>query len=472
MLKKIRIKNFKAFRDTGDIEIRPITILTGVNSSGKSSIMQALLVLRQTIESRDTEVPLHVVGDYIDLGSYVDCVFQHRIAQKHATFLSFEYSIVPDSMGSAVRRYALLSRIAEDLSRKLDFREFHVSVAFGYNKKARTIYLRNFELKDANNRVVISATANAANQLIEGRSEALTADFDSKTTVKSFYKNLQRRKFFYEYKQRPPKLDIFRDESYAEERQLTTFTSACYDATEQEFSKVFYLGPLRRKTPRYNPVTGETPQDVGFEGEHALKVIYKDFKASKRQSKNLVEKLKYWLKKFNVGIDLKVVTMSGNQFRLNIVDSHNNAIVNLSDVGFGVSQILPVIVEGFYAPRGSMILVEQPEIHLHPALESELGDLLSEISKEGKTVIVETHSEHLLLRLQKRVAEGALDANDVAIYFVEPGKDGSTVERVGLNKYGQFINWPQGFFEEDIREGLEHLKIISEKMQLEQALNG
>lgn len=461
MLQRIRIQNFKAFRDTGQIEIRPITVIMGVNSSGKSSIIQALLALRQTMDSRDVEVPLHVVGDYVDLGSYSDCVFQHRVNKKDATFLSFEYTIIPNQLDRIFFR-----RRSERVSKPINFDAIHVSTTFGYNKKARKIYVRSFDLRDASNTLILGVSSNATGHISDAKTEAFVFAPDSKALVKRFSKNLRRRKFFFEYRQIQRLRSIpFGTEGFGDERQLASFTSSSYDATEKTFAKVFYLGPLRKKTPRFHPVTGETPQDVGFEGENVFRVLFKDLKASKKQSKNLLDSIKSWLKKFKVAVDVKVVSQGSNLFRVDIVDSNNGALVNLSDVGFGVSQILPVIVEGLYAPADSMILVEQPEIHLHPALQSDLGDLMIEIAANKKTVVVETHSEHLLLRLQRRVAEGKLNPASVAIYFVKPGREGSTVQTIELNNLGQFVNWPQGFFAEDVQEGLEHLQAISRRLQ-------
>lgn len=125
---------------------------------------------------------------------------------------------------------------------------------------------------------------------------------------------------------------------------------------------------------------------------------------------------------------------------------------NLSDVGFGVSQILPIIVQGFYADDDSLILIEQPEIHLHPKLQAEMGNLLVEIAKSGKQLIIETHSEHLLLRLQRLVAEGRLSNDNLAIYYFKYGSAGTKIQRISIDKFGQFENWPKGFFEEDIEE--------------------
>ena len=92
----------------------------------------------------------------------------------------------------------------------------------------------------------------------------------------------------------------------------------------------------------------------------------------------------------------------------------------ITDVGFGVSQILPVLVLCFYAPKGSTIILEQPEIHLHPAVQAGLADVLIDAYKRRDVqIIVESHSEHFLRRLQRRVAEEALPNDDLAVYFCE-----------------------------------------------------
>jgi predicted ATPase len=125
--------------------------------------------------------------------------------------------------------------------------------------------------------------------------------------------------------------------------------------------------------------------------------------------------------------------------------------VSITDVGFGVSQVLPVLVQVFYAPRRSSIILEQPEIHLHPAAQSELGDvLLGAVKDNDVQLLVETHSEHLLRRLQRRIAEAEVAHEDVALYFVETHEGRSILHELVVDEYGNITNWPDGFFGDEL----------------------
>ena len=135
--------------------------------------------------------------------------------------------------------------------------------------------------------------------------------------------------------------------------------------------------------------------------------------------------------------------------------------MTLADVGFGINQLLPVIVEGvdfFTGTEGRVLCVEQPEIHLHPRLQAHLADLMiANITGRGeKQWIVETHSELLILRIQRRIRERKLEPSDVSVLYVDPNTDetrGTTITQLRLDENGDFIDaWPDGFFEEDFGE--------------------
>jgi predicted ATPase len=111
------------------------------------------------------------------------------------------------------------------------------------------------------------------------------------------------------------------------------------------------------------------------------------------------------------------------------------------------------------------LLIEQPEIHLHPKAQATLGDLLMEVVKAGdRQVIVETHSEHLLARIQRRIAEQKFSHEQVAIYYFEPTPSGTKIHRLELDEYGQLVEpIPEGFFEEGLEEALAHMKAVGER---------
>jgi predicted ATPase len=122
-------------------------------------------------------------------------------------------------------------------------------------------------------------------------------------------------------------------------------------------------------------------------------------------------------------------------------------------VGFGVSQILPVLTICYYVPEGSTILMEQPEIHLHPSVQAGLADVLIDAAqKRGIQIILESHSEYLLKRLQLRIAEQKILSRDAALYFCDIRDGVSELTPLVLNLFGDIENWPEGFFGDEFEE--------------------
>ena len=221
----------------------------------------------------------------------------------------------------------------------------------------------------------------------------------------------------------------------------------------------YYIGPLREYPQRYYIASGEFPRDVGLRGEHTAEVIYFDFKRKEFQ----YNKLRNWMKEMDLAYDIRLNHIAEGMYTIVISDPKLKIDVDLTDVGFGISQLLPIIVEGIYAREGSILLIEQPEIHLHPRLQAALADFFIDIANEGKQVIVETHSEHIILRLQRRIAENKLSNNNVIIYYFEPSEEGTKITPVEMNEYGVIEKWPKGFFEEDLDESYSILKALGER---------
>jgi predicted ATPase len=171
----------------------------------------------------------------------------------------------------------------------------------------------------------------------------------------------------------------------------------------------------------------------------------------------LYKQVNRWLREFDLPGDLASDQFTDTAFRLVLQGLPDSRPTNFADVGFGYSQVLPLLVQGLTAQKESLIIAEQPEIHLNPRLQSRLADFFGQVTKRDVSILVETHSEHLVLGLRRLVAQGTLQADDVAIYYGERTNGTSTARRVPIQENGhvESSDWPSGFFEDSLRESFE-----------------
>ncbi len=432
MLTKIRIKNFKCFQDTGELDIRPLTFLVGPNSSGKSSLLKALLTLKQTVDSTDFQNALIANDKWIQLGAYPEFVYKGEsmrnidISMELTTPARFNKMEIPNyiKFNFSLRYNHKTTQIELEKSEIAAGKEYKLQII---RKKSRNEYYAKFTYKT--------------------NDEHKTLKYNNVFPLKfyNFVPSLKKGETYEEkLKERlPPR--IYWTMSLIIEDVLRDF---------------FYLGPLRDYPRRFYITSGQAPPDVGIRGERAIDVLW----LSHRSDSKVEDEVRDWLKKFDIAQDIKLTRVrKGNYYIVNIVDPQTGTEVNIADIGFGASQTLPIIIESFYAPSDSVILIEQPEIHLHPKAQSILGDLFIKAVKEkNRTFIVETHSEHILSRVRRRIAERKIGTDNIAIYYFEPTPEGTKIQRVTINDQGQYESFPEGFFEEDVTEAFEHLKAISE----------
>ena len=222
------------------------------------------------------------------------------------------------------------------------------------------------------------------------------------------------------------------------------------DAFENLFHRIYYLGSLRE--PPYSRYAWQRshPKDTGQRGEEMISAIL-----SKRVTlpPGIDKQIMEWLQRLDL-IDsyrLNPVLDSERDYEFLVTKYKGGPEVRLTDVGFGVSQVLPVLVLCYYVPEGSILILEQPEAHLHPKVQSDLADLLIEVVKNRQLqIILESHSEHLLIRLMRRIAEEQISADDTAFYFCEMNEGVSEIERLNVDDYGNITNWPQHFFGDEM----------------------
>ena len=261
--------------------------------------------------------------------------------------------------------------------------------------------------------------------------------------------------------------------------QNASFLSDIEFAYEEQIDNIFYLGPLRDYPQRNYLWAQSRPQDVGLRGEKAIDAILAATTA--RETRNVGYKgrrrpfqeiIAYWLRKMGLLYDFSVeeIAPNSNQWQVRVRVSKGGTEALLTDVGFGVSQVLPVVTLLQYAPEGSTVILEQPEIHLHPLAQAHLADVIVNAALHRRIqVIFESHSEHLLLRLQRRVAEELVPSDQIRLYFCEAPKGVSKLEPLTLDLFGQIDNWPKDFMGDAFGETYAAEKARLERMKADAA---
>ena len=208
--------------------------------------------------------------------------------------------------------------------------------------------------------------------------------------------------------------------------------------------------------------SGERPPDVGQRGEQSIPALLaaeaEELKSGRgvgrgRRYKPIATRIVDWLRKMGLihSFSLRPIAEGRKDYEIRVKKNRMSSEVLITDVGFGVSQILPVLVLCYYAPEDSTIILEQPEIHLHPSVQADLADVLIEVVKERRVqIIVESHSEYLLRRLQRRMAEGVISPDMTSLYSCRMDNGTSQIEELDVDLDGNIRNWPRGFFGDEM----------------------
>lgn len=453
MITKLAARNFKSWADTGHIRLGPITGLFGTNSSGKTSLLQLLLLLKQTADSPDRTQVLNL-GDernLVELGTFQELLFSHDLGKTLEVSLDW---LLPESL------------TVEDPAFK--GKKLFEGETLGFSS---SIQWRNGSAKDLGRAAVQEMHyCFAGTKFGMSPSGRKVAEFDLYQTDANFkFVRVQGRP----WKLPPPaKCYGFPDQVRAY-YQNASFLSDLELQFEQLFSRVFYLGPLRDYPKRQYQWAGAQPADMGRRGERVVEALlasresgvsYSLGRGIRRQT--LEQRVAWWLKELELisSFEVRPVTEGGKLFQVWVRRHPRAAEVLITDVGFGVSQILPVITLCYYAPEGSTIILEQPEIHLHPRVQAGLADVFLDVVGQRKVqIILESHSEHLLRRLQLGIAEEKLTNTEASLYFCSTEQGASHLTLLELDLFGNIVNWPKDFFGDEMAEIAAMQKAILER---------
>ena len=447
-----RTRHYKSFVDTSWIDIRPLSLVFGHNSSGKSALLSVLPMLRQTMEDPNPDVPFVFSSEVgVDLGVYEEVAHDHVVDLRSPIW--FGLRITP----RFINHSRFFFRRARSIGIEPDA-TYVLEVAVNYNKKRRRTAITDFRLSslrpDDHTQSVpllrLYRKTTAANQKwhIEiDPSHGITPD-DISPAWTHFL----------------PHILPLRRTGDEKSLALSQVLQGIHFILQEALDKVVHLGPSRAFPRRAYRITGESPRDVGILGENWPNLLM-----MAEERRDLLAEVNSWLAK--LGYALRVEWGRQGYVHPILRDARTGIEVSLKDVGFGISQVLPILVQGFVSPPGTILILEQPEIHLHPRAQADLGDMLMAIAQRGVHLLVETHSEHLLLRIQRRVAESAgesnmkpsVDPNHVAIYYVEKARKETLVHRLSMDETGTFMDSPGEFltfFSDDYYESLARAKAL------------
>jgi AAA15 family ATPase/GTPase len=562
-LSEIQLTNFKSFRKTSNFPIRPITLIFGPNSSGKSSFIQSLLMLQQSV-SNNKPYDLTMNGPLINLGGFQNVIFQHKIQKKFSVAFTFNLNDRLDiAFGSTLLELPYNMEISEKLKDFLrlihKYKKISVTTVFengissvlnkiiihlGDEKKPllsysfhdltypydtlnqETSYWVNhdhvfwkdywrFCSENPDYKILEDMTKQIDRWLEDDDSflhlladNVTEYDFITPERLKefmehgindSFKKEMNKaRKFFDNVKHNlsgfDQAIEIFKlynlTESGLPLENFTSFVVECIYSTQIRWDKIDedradkpyilfllltqylseflvrckYIGPIREFPSRFYSSSAMS-NDYDIKGSNMPATLF--------DQPELLKIINDDLRKFNQKYYLKIAEFKSDEpslneiiYTLQFINRNTGVWSNFTEVGFGFSQLLPIITT-LRSSKDNLIMIEQPELHLHPAMQSELGDLfISSIFDENRKIInsliVETHSEHVMLRILRRIRETTEGKNtatppispeDVSVLYVSPDDRGSQVTHIPITKDGDFDkDWPNGFFDERDKE--------------------
>lgn len=410
MITHIRVKNFKSWKDSDKVDLAQLTGLFGTNSSGKSSLLQVLLLLKQTIGS-DEVLFFGDENSLVNLGSF------HKVIHNHDLDKSLELNL-----GCKPKEpcHIYIYEWNPD------------GVEGNFPKLINHFTFNMFSLEGQIGPLSYYCIGPEGKWNVEWKPPGrvyIDGDETGGYTVKNCY----------------GKSDDSGD--------LSLFELA--SAFEELFANVYPLGATRVQPKRYYHWEGEDPKNIGQNGEDMIDSLLNarvDQKVTPYAGKNVpIEKrISAWLREMDLAYSFSIKrsnTREDRNFDVLIQKGPDSAKVALADMGYGLSQFLPVLVHCYYVPEGSTLILEQPGAHLHPKAQADIADLLIEVIVERNLqILIESHSEHLLTRLQLRIAERKISSDQTALYFCENDNGVSNIKPLDVDELGNIKNWPKDFF--------------------------
>lgn len=397
MIAKLALKNFKSISESGiEIDLKPLTVLMGPNASGKSSILEAIGIFTQSIGNPLTTL----YGDLVVYRDFADVIHKRETNR----WLTIEIGV--DNVGYTYSFKKLNEEVRQSV--KVDDEE------------------------------IVRVT----NEFFEGMGRQSRFEYPPELAFKPCYNSLS----------------IFEKKIFEANEQVTDDLSTMLNQVQEILTdirsalegKVVFISSTRGVVPE-EITTGNIPDNVGKQGENLIPLLARIF--GTLEYKDTAEKIAKWAGRFGIN-ELHAGWHGANELISEYLDPSFGVVLNLSSASQGSRQILSVITQLFWSRPGDIIMIEEPEISLHPGSQVLLTELFADAIAEGKQIIVTTHSEFLPLALRRPIKSGLLTLDDIALYHIKKEEEGTIAEKLDLTEDGYVRGWIPSFaeIEEDLLE--------------------
>ena len=440
-MKSFRLQNIKSFTDSGEIELRPITIFAGRNSSGKSALVRFPVVLKQTFQS-NTEAPILLNGKSIDYGNFSEVVHNQT---GNSFFYEISFSVDKLNIATDFYKFQPSPKIS---TVKLNFEITYKNVI---QLKSYSIYFDDSKVISFENQKAVLhsfVNFNSDDEIICPISEKIIFDASIHQNT-DFIINTNDLQFKDDDNQ-----NILSTLILIKSLNINKFL-------KDFFGNIVYISSFRQEPLRIYRASESVFNDVGTKGDLTATIL--------TQNTEVQVKVSEWLiKTFGYKLDI-IKNPDSSFFEVKVRHVEKTFNENLVDVGSGIAQVLPIITQVYFdllQNKSRTFVIEEPEIHLHPNAQVELAELFAKIAKKTKsTFIIETHSEHLIRKFQSIVADvdSGFNSDDILIYQTDLNSSGaSEIEKIEITDNGQFSKkWKSGFFDKAYQLSKELMQNIS-----------
>lgn len=456
---KISVENFKAIKELEEFSLKPLNVISGTNSCGKSSFIQLLLLIKQSVENSNN-YSLVLNKDYIRLGKFRNIIFGNNTSKFLKIKIYFDTNELY-TLPSAIRRNRLYKASLEGVWIEMDFsyksdKIYNEKFCVIYHFEERKLWLNCSRIRGKKYKMETNTPYFLYDQYEPGKRDGTSQLFSG--IERTLEGSIEFESLF------PSEITMTASDEFF---KFSPLMNTVKSTMKRHFRNMSYLGPLRDIPHTYYLNDKDQKENIGVKGEYAAhllaehasdrivnyRIIHEenDCIRYERHTESLETAVKYWMcDVFKMAKNIDVKKQLGGTIYSVEITNNANLKVPINHVGFGISQILPIVVEGLRMDEKYLLILEQPEIHLHPKVQSLLFDFLYSLTLAEKKIIIETHSDHFITRFRRRVVEDTNEkvSSAVNLVFIEENEEHNEFKVLDLDEYGALSYWPNNFFDQ------------------------